>query len=182
MPVSAIEIGDYDLLNFNTFLVNQTQPPVAGVPCQTAPTCTVVTEANNVLSLLDVGSASALNGPGIVTSKYQYSPISYFTPYVFYYGCVAADANGVASVPVSCNITATGLTSGKTVYTETFTYTATGALLQPMDLGYFNSGWVGLKVDTLQFVVSNNLTTGALIDNLVADVVGPQNAAVLVDF
>ncbi|KAF7192933.1 hypothetical protein HII31_05744 [Pseudocercospora fuligena] len=184
VPVSATVIGDYDLLNFNTVLVNQTQPPVAGVACHTAPTCTVVTLANNLLSsLLAPGqSTNGLTGPQRVTSKYQYSPISYFDPYAFYYGCVVADANGAASLPANCDITVTGQQNGKTIYSQKFSYKATGAVLQQMSLGFFDQGWQGLKVDTLNFAVSNNATTAALIDNLVASVFGPQNAAVLVDF
>lgn len=154
------------------------------MPCHTLPTCTGFT-ADTTLesSLLTPGeSAPSLTGPQRVTAKYQYSPISYFTPYVFYYGCVAADQNNAVSIPVSCNITTTGLINGRAVYSQTFTYTATGAPLQQMDLGYFSQGWLGFKIDTLDFSVTNNATTAALIDNFLATVYGPQNAAVTVDF
>lgn len=170
------------MLNFNTVLVNQTQPAIAGVPCHTAPTCTVITAANGLLSsILTPGQTSSATGPGRITSKYANSPISYFDPYAFYYGCVVADANGAVSTPVACTITVTGTAKGKKLYSQDFNYKTTGALLQPMTLGYFCQSWSGLKVDTLTFSVSNNLTTAALIDNFIASVFGPQNAAVLID-
>lgn len=184
MPVAATIIGDYDLLNFNTALINQTQPPVAGVACHTAPACTAFTLGTSLLAALTPGQTSSnLIGPAVITSAYEYSPISYFNPYVFYYGCVVADANGVASTPASCTITATGFNvKGREIYSQDFKYTATGALLQQMTLGYFNQGWSGLQVSRLEFTVTNNATTAALVDNFLATVYGPQNAAINIDF
>ncbi|CAK3826373.1 Hypothetical predicted protein [Lecanosticta acicola] len=164
LPVSTTPIGNYDLLNFNTVLVNQTQPPVAGVACHTAPACTVFTLATTLQSgLLTPGQTlNPLVGPAVITSEYQYSPITYFNP---------------------CTITATGFnTKGQKIYNQDFQYAATGALLQQMTLGYFNQGWQGLQVARLELTVSNNATTAALVDNFLATVYGPQSAAVNIDF
>lgn len=177
-------VNDYDLLHFNTILVNQTRPVLSGIPCHTAPTCTAFSLNTQVLTgVLGGGQDPISIGPAYITAAYQYSPISYFDPYAFYYGCVVADGNGAASLPTSCNITATGQSaSGKTVYSQVFQYTASGAVLQPMSLGFFNQGWFGLRIQTLYMTVSNNATTGAIFDNFVATVYGPQKAAVTVDF
>lgn len=183
---SATVIGDYDLLNFNTLLVNQTQPFLAGVACHTEPACFVVTASASLeasLVGLTSGQSGSALGPGVVTAAYQYSPISYFQPYVFYYGCVAASGNGAASVPVSCTVTATGYNSkGQKVTSQQFNYKPNGAVVAQMTEGFFNQGWTGLQVRTLEYTVSNNLTTAVLIDNMVATVYGPQNAAITVDF
>ena len=119
-PAPVQIVNDYDLLHFNTLLVNQTQPVAVGVPCHTAPTCTAFALNSGLLAgVLGGGQDPISLGPAYVTAAYQYSPISYFDPYAFYYGCVVADASPDASVPVSCNITATGQTSsGKTLYSQ----------------------------------------------------------------
>lgn len=180
VPVLNQVIGDYDLLNFNLLLINQTQPSL-GTPCHTAPACAgVLLEGTALAGLL--GESSGLAGPGRITAAYQYSPITAFVPYSFYYSCVAADANGVASIPVSCTITAAGLNSkGQQIYSQQFKYTASGAPVQPQVLGYFNQGWSSFPVQTLQLTVTNNVTTAALFDNFLATVYGPQNAAVTID-
>lgn len=182
--VAALPVNDYDLLHFNTLLVNQTQPPVSGVACHTAPACTAFTLSSTLLNgIITPGQQAPSLGPAYITAKYQYSPITFFDPYAFYYGCVVSDSNGAASAPVNCNITATGQNSaGSTIYKQVFQYKTTGALLQNMTLGYFDQGWQGLQVQTLFLSVTNNATTAALFDNLVATVYGPQNAAVLIDF
>lgn len=99
-------------------------------------------------------------------------------------GCAGNSIEDVASVPLSCNVTATGVNSaGKTVYSQMFEFNVpVGALNQPMELAYFDNGWYGLQVQTLYLSVTNNLTTAALFDNFLATVYGPQNAAILVDF
>lgn len=198
-------MNDYNLLHFNTILVNQTGSTPLNVPCHTEPACTAFT-ANSVLlnSILTPGQDPVtLTGPSYITAAYDYSPVSFFDPYAWYFGkysletwltylgltlliagCVTADLEAVASAPVSCSITATGVNSvGKTIYSQVFNFNA--PLLTPtvpMQLGYFDQGWSGLRVQTLYLSVSNNATTAAVFDNFLATVYGPQNAAVLVDF
>lgn len=190
IPGSVTVVGNYDLLNFNTVLVNQSIP-ATGVACHTAPVCSVFTLASSLLSVLlnpnglltGLDDPSRLTGPAVITADYQYSPVSYFDPYLFYYGCVVADANGAASVGVDCTITATGFnTGGQKVYSQDFEYKSSGKLVQDMTAGYFNQGWSGLKVKRLELTVSNNATTAALFDNFLATVYGPQNAATTIDF
>lgn len=177
-------VNDYDLLHFNTLLINETQAgPVTGVACHTLPACSAFALNTQILGGVLGGGQNPISlGPAYITAAYQYSPVSYFTPYVFYYGCAVAAANGAASLPASCNITATGQTSsGETVYSQMFQYTA-NSTLQQMVPGFFDLGWSGLRIQTLYLSVTNNATTTGLFDNFVANVYGPRQAAVTVDF
>jgi len=85
VPVSNKPVNDYDLLHFNTILVNQTGSTPLNVPCHTEPACTAFT-ANSVLldSVLTPGQDPVtLTGPSYITAAYDYSPISFFDPYAW---------------------------------------------------------------------------------------------------
>lgn len=87
LPLSDHPINDYALLHFKTLLINQTQPSL-GVPCHTAPACSVFTLSSDLLEgLLTPGqNPVSIDGPAYITAAYQYSPITFFDPYAWYFG------------------------------------------------------------------------------------------------
>ena len=108
------------------------------------------------------------NAPAIITVDYTESNIDHFDANQTYYGCLLADKNAEASLPMNCVITAVGKDeAGNVVATQDFTYTVPAlAVAAPMMLGKFGPGFRGLG--SLEFSVNNNLTIAGLLDNLIA--------------
>ena len=106
-------------------------------------------------------------GPALATAAYYESSIDYYSALSFYYGCVVATAETAASVAASCTITAIGMNrAGNQVASQQFVFQANPAVPKNnMVKGNFNSGF--LNVYSINFQVSNNATTAALIDDLI---------------
>jgi hypothetical protein len=103
----------------------------------------------------------------MITVDYIESTLTSFTPKSFWYGCVYPFPYTAGSLPVTCNITATGFDqSGKMLAKQTFEFVANGSIVQDQNYGVFK-GFD--EVRSVAFGVAP-ITAAALIDNLIAKI------------
>lgn len=159
-PIAATnEIDEYNLLFF-------------AMDIATTGIDGVVTAGLIVHSLPNAAAFSAntevVTGTPIITADYEGSDISSFIPRSMYYGCVAATAVPTEAVPVSCNITVTAYDiNNKLLGTQVFEFVSLGGLTQNQNFGAYSST-LQQDVYTLEFSVTNDLVTAALIDDFAA--------------
>lgn len=153
---SLTEIQEYNLLYFTMNLVD-ILPQAVGIIPHTA---------NNV-AVFDA-AIQAQDGTAMITANYQESTIDHFTARSLYYSCTVASEETAESVPVACNISATGYDRNmNAVASQTFVFVPVMPLSN-MIFGNFSAAFKNLwHVD---FSVTNNATTAAQIDDFIADI------------
>lgn len=113
---------------------------------------------------LGFGSTST---PAAMTTTYRGSTVQSFTLLSLYYGCLANPAHPAASVPVPCNITATGYKTGSpdAVAVQEFVFEPAAERAAPLAEGTFEAAFEGLEHVT--FVRSPAAGTAFVFDNIV---------------
>lgn len=106
-----------------------------------------------------------------MTIAYRASTVQSFTLQSLYYGCLGNPAHPTASVPVPCNITATGYKTGSpdAVAVQEFVFepaaAAAAARTVPLAEGTFEAAFQGLEHVT--FARSPAAGTAFVFDNIV---------------
>lgn len=115
---------------------------------------------------LGFGSAST---PAAMSIAYRASTVQSFTLQSLYYGCLGNPAHPAASVPVPCNITATGYKTGSpdAVAVQEFVFEPAAAAVRtaPLAEGTFEAAFQGLEHVT--FARSPAAGTAFVFDNIV---------------
>ena len=124
----------------------------------------------NVAAFGGSNAVTLLQGTPALTTVYADSTISFLDFHYFYFGCVLADKNGLASAPQSCTLTVRGRdTNGNVVATQQFSFTQNG-LQQQMIKATLNSAFVRLQsaefeVEPVGALAVSNATVDAIADN-----------------
>ena len=146
-------VGTYVNISFTDMYFN---PAFAGLTAQSAP--------NYALAF---GSASI---PATMTTAYAHSTVESFALDSFYYGCLVDAAHPDSSLPVPCNITATGYAAGgsaeEPVAVQEFVYAPAAARwTATLAFGSFDEAFRGLE--RVAFVRSPAKGTAFVLDNVV---------------
>ncbi|KAF2639666.1 hypothetical protein P280DRAFT_44758 [Massarina eburnea CBS 473.64] len=103
-----------------------------------------------------------------MTVDYADSTIDHFDLKSFYYGCAVGSEVSVVGVPLACTVTVKGYAdTQKTKLTASQSFGFEVGLLQveaQMKKASLGKGFVGVRV--VEFFVSNELVTAALIDTV----------------
>ncbi|TKA51589.1 hypothetical protein B0A55_12553, partial [Friedmanniomyces simplex] len=154
-------LGPYNSLYFNLNALDVGNG-LAGVKPQSAP---------NVVAFDAI--AAATEGDPSILADFDDSTVDSFNLQSFYFGCVVANAETAASVPVDCSITITGYRNGGEVASQDADFT-TGSLLTlvaNMDKVTLSSEFS--NVDKVTFAIDGVLDStldAVLFDNFAYDV------------
>ena len=145
-------VGIYLNISFTSFDLSQPDIAAAGLIPQSKPNYA-----------FGVGSASS---PSAMTISYKGSKVQSLGLSSLYYGCETDLLQAAASVPVACNITATGYKAGssKAVAVQAFKFSPVAGLTAPMAFGKFTAAFQGL--DTVTYVQSPATGTEFILDNI----------------
>lgn len=106
-------------------------------------------------------------GPPTITTQYSGSVTSTFDFDSFYYGCVLATSETLASLPISCTVTVVGSKASKEVARQTFTFNpGTAAVTAPMVKAQLSSQFKGVDTVSFSTVYSIAGNGATLMDNL----------------
>lgn len=153
-------IGEYNLLNFANINFVDTDPDFDGNHLGLAP------HTYPYAATFGAGTSSLTGQTPLISIDYIESTLSSFTPRSFWYGCVLPSPYTAGSLPVSCNITATGYSqAGEQLASQTFAFMTNGSVIQDQNFGTFKGF---NNIYSLGFSVSNPVAAAALIDNLIA--------------
>lgn len=139
-------------ISFENFDVSQPAVSVAGL----------IPESNPNVAF-GVGSASS---PSTMTISYPGSEVKSLALSSLYYGCLTNLGQAAASVPVACNITATGYKAGSStpVVVQQFPFSPAAGLKAPMTFGKFAAAFQGLE--NVTYAQSPSTLTEFLVDNV----------------
>ncbi|EMC95995.1 hypothetical protein BAUCODRAFT_512714 [Baudoinia panamericana UAMH 10762] len=159
LPVRGVtSLGPYNSLDFLHLNVINVGEGAVGLIPQSAP---------NVLAY-DV--IAAAQGPQTITSVFDDSIVDYWNFKSFFFGCVLASQETVASVPDTCTIQITGYKNEVQVASQKATFTADG-LEDQMHQVFLNNDFE--NIDTVEFDTVGLLDStldAVLFDNLCYDV------------
>lgn len=154
VPVASLQpIGAYDGLEWANFDVVNIGNGVTGVKPESSPNVALLYIASG-----GVSPTATLEPTGNT---------NYFALSSFYFGCVLSTEETLASAPTSCTISVTGMRNGKTVATESFSYTPDNAVLADLEKVTFNGQWA--VVDHVVFQSTGTLAAAqsVIFDNFV---------------
>ncbi|KUJ09569.1 uncharacterized protein LY89DRAFT_724016 [Mollisia scopiformis] len=161
--IATTEIAEYNLLNFKSINFVDTDTDFDGNHLGLAPhTYPYVATFSPGTEIID-----DLLSPNIsmITASYIESTLTSFTPKSFWYGCVYPFPYTAGSLPVDCNITATGFDkSGNLVAKQSFEFSGNGSIIQDQNYGTFQGF---SQVYSVAFGVSP-IIAAALVDNIIA--------------
>lgn len=141
-------VGTYKGLNYDGFNVINVGSAPLGVAAQSKPNVVVT-------GLVSTGLTNT------ATLKPASSKTAYFSLQSFYFGCVAATQESLASVPTACSLTLTGKRKGKVVVTQQISFNpGLLALNSPMKKQTFAGAWT--NVDEIDFKQSSLLGAAAV--------------------
>ena len=105
-----------------------------------------------------------------MTISYSGSKVKSFALSSFYYGCQTNLAQAAASVPVACNVTATGYKAGssKAVAVQEFAFSPAEGLMAPLALGKLETAFQGLE--NVTYAQSPATLTEFLLDTIVGTI------------
>ncbi|EME47694.1 hypothetical protein DOTSEDRAFT_77927 [Dothistroma septosporum NZE10] len=160
-PLSGLTpIGEYNLLNFANINFVDTDPDFDGNHLGLAP------HTYPYAATFGAGTSSLTGQTPLISIDYIESTLSSFTPRSFWYGCVLPSPYTAGSLPVSCDITATGYSqTGAKLASQTFAFKTNGSVVQDQNFGTFKGF---SNIHSLGFSVSNSNEAAALIDNFIA--------------
>ncbi|KAF2161206.1 hypothetical protein M409DRAFT_28247 [Zasmidium cellare ATCC 36951] len=160
-PLSGITpIGVYNLLNFSNINFVDTDPDFDGNHLGLAP------HTYPYAATFGAGTSSLTQQTPLITANYIESTLTSFTARSFWYGCVLPSPYTAGSLPVSCDITATGYDKqGQKLVSQNFTFKTNGSVIQDQNFGTFRGF---NSIYSLGFSVNNPNTAAALIDNFIA--------------
>jgi hypothetical protein len=143
----------------------------------------------NYAAFSALATATITEGQPSMMTNYEDSTIDHFDLQSFYYGCVVASQASIIGVPVSCTVSIKGYTDDAAqhlVASQSFGYTVGLGLLSGGNPGSsllqtraqmlkatVDTKFVGLK--RVDFEVSNDLITAALIDTVSYKVYSEKN-------
>lgn len=145
-------VGIYLNISYMSFDVSQPAVAAAGLIPQSKPNY-----------IFGVGTATS---PSAMTISYPGSKVKSFALSSLYYGCQTDLAQAAASVPVACNITATGFKAGssKPVAVQVFAFSPSPGLTAPLAFGTFEAAFQGLE--NVTYAQSPTTLTEFLLDNV----------------
>lgn len=160
-PITGItNIGVYNLLNFKNINYVDTDPDFDGNHLGLAP------HTYPSAATFGAGTSSLTNSTPLITADYIESTLTSFTARSFWYGCVLPSPYTAGSLPVSCNITATGYgKDGSKIVSQEFGFKANGSVVQDQQFGTFK-GFANVRSVGFEVVPKN--IGAALIDNFIA--------------
>ncbi|KAH9838195.1 hypothetical protein Tdes44962_MAKER08199 [Teratosphaeria destructans] len=173
-PITAlIPIGEYNLLSFANIQWVDTDPDLDGNHLGLAP------HTYPDAATFGAGVDSLTGATPVISARYVESTIEGFTPRSWWYGCVLPSPYTAGSLPVGCDITATGYSrAGEAVASQTFPFVANGSMVQDQEFGTFSGAFAGIY--DLGFSVTSHNTTivaAALVDNFIATLTQKSCAA-----
>lgn len=105
-----------------------------------------------------------------MTISYSGSKVKSFALASLYYGCQTDLGQAAASVPVACNITATGYKAGSStpVAVQEFEFSPATELTAPLAFGEFEAAFQGLE--NVTYAQSPATLTEFILDNIVGTI------------
>ena len=158
--VQASPAGIYDDILFNGMLVaDNSLGLVAGILPQSPP---------NQLAYGDTVPATIMEGTPEMTTVYPDTTVVYFDLISFYFGCAANGENSAAAVATACTVTTICVNpDGKTVATESFSFTSSGGLtsnlVEAKPMGFKGCQYVTF---TTSSDVASNLDVATALDTI----------------
>ncbi|CAK3803725.1 Herpes-BLLF1 multi-domain [Lecanosticta acicola] len=168
-PLTGItSIGEYNLLNFTNINWVDTDPDFDGNHLGLAP------HTYPDVATFGAGTSSLTNSTPLITADYIESTLTSFTARSFWYGCVLPSPYTAGSLPVACNITATGYSrDGHPLAVQNFEFMTNGSVVQDQKFGEFK-GFTNVR--SVGFSVTPANIGAALIDNFIATLYQPACA------
>lgn len=150
-------VGIYLNISFTNFDLSQPDIAAAGLLVQSKPNYA-----------FGAGTASS---PAAMTISYPGSKVKSLALASTYYGCETNLGQAAASVPVACNITATGYKAGssKPAAVQVFEFLPAEGTTAPLAFGKFAAAFQGLE--TVDYAQSPATLTEFILDNVAGTIV-----------